>query len=276
MTYSAIPSAVQASAINTQIANTVQRLRQLNQLDVQANWRSYLGDLPPAQATQFNTWQSWRPVTLNSNRQVTWEKGQRVLWLGQRIVVPHNLQGYYLQGLMLRLGLTWWASLAQIYVNGQLVQAGDLFDSVARILLSRSVQIGQTIDVALRLVSPGHSNGALVRGICLYELASQTVNPTAEPAFVARSAASVSQCSGPAPLVSSDCHGSPQFRSRLGGTSSTTSAFEQFGESAANSSVGSCPSGYGLALASARNLASGRKHVPIGTESAKRFSGTNF
>lgn len=185
MTYSAIPSAVQASAINTQIANTVQRLRQLNQLDVQANWRSYLGDLPPAQATQFNTWQSWRPVTLNSNRQVTWEKGQRVLWLGQRIVVPHNLQGYYLQGLMLRLGLTWWASLAQIYVNGQLVQAGDLFDSVARILLSRSVQIGQTIDVALRLVSPGHSNGALVRGICLYELASQTVNPTAEPAFVA-------------------------------------------------------------------------------------------
>jgi hypothetical protein len=36
MTYSAIPSAVQNSAINTQISDAIRRLWQLNQLDVQA------------------------------------------------------------------------------------------------------------------------------------------------------------------------------------------------------------------------------------------------
>ncbi len=185
MTYSAIPSAVQASATNTQISEAIRRLRQLNQLDVQAGWRSYSGDLSPALATQSSTWQSWSPVKPNANNQIIWPKGKQVLWLGQRIVVPHNLQGYYLQGLTLRLGLTWWASSAQIYVDTVLVQEGDLFDSVTRILLNRSVKIGDAIEVAIRLESPGHADGSLVRSICLYELASQAVNPTAEPAFVA-------------------------------------------------------------------------------------------
>jgi alpha-mannosidase len=185
MTYSAIPSSVRNSAVNAQISDTLRRLRQLNQLDVQANWRSYAGDLPIAQATQASTWQNWAKVAPSANNQITWAKGRRVLWLGQRIVVPHNLQGYYLQGLLLRIGLSWWADKAQIFVNGRLVQEGDLFDSVTRILLSSSVKIGDFVDVALRLESPGHANGALVRAVCLYELAAQTVNPTAEPAFVA-------------------------------------------------------------------------------------------
>ncbi len=183
MTYSAIPSAVQNSATNSQITDTIRRLRQLNQRDVQVNWRSHSGDLSLAQA--LSAWQTWAQVAPTANNQITWPKGRRVLWLGQRIGVPHNLQGYYLQGLSLRLALLWWAERAQIYVNGKLVQEGDLFDSSTRILLSRAVKIGDTVDVLLRLESPGHDNGALVRATCLYELASQAVNPTAEPAFVA-------------------------------------------------------------------------------------------
>lgn len=183
MTYSAIPSAVRSSAPNSQISEAIRRLRQLNQLDVQANWRSYAGELSLAQA--LTTWQTWARVTPAANNQITWPKGRRVLWLGQRILVPHNLQGYYLQGLTLRLALLWWAERAQIYVNGKLVQEGDLFDSSTRILLNRTVKIGDAIDVLLRLESPGHDNGALVRATCLYELASQAVNPTGEPAFVA-------------------------------------------------------------------------------------------
>lgn len=185
MTYSAIPSAVRNSAVNTQISDAIRRLRQLNQLDVQAGWRGYLGDLPPAQATQVSTWQSWTKMVPTANNQIGWAKGRRVLWLGQQITVPHNLQGYYLQGLTLRLALVWWAAAAQIFVNGQLVQEGDLFDSTTRILLSRSVKIGDAINVAIRLESPGHADGALVKAVCLYELASQAVNPTAEPGFVA-------------------------------------------------------------------------------------------
>ncbi len=183
MTYSAIPSAVQNSVLNSQISNEIRRLRQLNQQNMQANWRGYQGDLTPAQAT--SGWQLWAKLTPDANNQITWPKGRKVLWLGQRIIVPHNLQGYYLQGLLLRLGLSWWANKAQIYVNGRLVQEGDLFDSNTRLLLSPAVKISDAIDLLLRLESPGHANGALVKAVCLYELASQAVNPTAEPAFVA-------------------------------------------------------------------------------------------
>jgi alpha-mannosidase len=183
MTYSAIPSSVQTSAVNREISDAIQRLRQLNQLDMQSHWRSYQGDLPLAQVT--SNWQSWQQGVPNSRNQITWAKGRQVLWLAQRIVVPPDLQGYILQGLALRLGLSWWAVVAQIYINGELVQEGDIFDSSTRILLSPAIQVGDVIELMLRLESPGHADGALVQAICLYELASQAVDPTPEPAFVA-------------------------------------------------------------------------------------------
>jgi alpha-mannosidase len=166
------------------IAEAARKLRQLTQIDVKLGWRSYLGDLSGVEATQVSRWQTWAAVTLNSRGNIAWGKGQKVLWLGQQITVPHHSQGYSLQGLSLQLALTWWAVDAQIYVNGKLVQAGDLFDAVTRIVLCPMVNLQETIDVAIRLVSPGHDNGALVRSICQYERADQSLNPP-EPSFVA-------------------------------------------------------------------------------------------
>jgi alpha-mannosidase len=65
----------------------------------------------------------------------------------------------------LRLALTWWADSAQVYVNGELVVEGDLFDCSPRVLLSRGVTPGEEFIVAVRLKSPGHSEGALVRSL---------------------------------------------------------------------------------------------------------------
>ena len=84
---------------------------------------------------------------------------------------------YPLAGLTLRLALTWWAEQAEIYVNGQLVQAGDLFDCSARVVLSNAVQPGEIITVAIRLVSPGHDDGALVKSQLLYESAYDQIDP---------------------------------------------------------------------------------------------------
>jgi len=85
------------------------------------------------------------------------------LWLAQRLIIPHDLQGYPLQ-VILRLALTWWAEAAQIFVNGVAVQEGDLFDCSTRVLLSPSVTSGEEI-TTLRLVSPSHDDGALVRSM---------------------------------------------------------------------------------------------------------------
>jgi len=85
-------------------------------------------------------------------------------------------------GLRLLLGLTWWAEDAQIFVGGELVGQGDLFDCASRVLLSSSANPGDEFLVILRLVSPGHDNGALVRSVCLYEAADSFCF---DPGFVA-------------------------------------------------------------------------------------------
>lgn len=166
------------------ITSSIDRLRHLNQSSIQSQWRFYLGELPIAAATHSNIG-NWQPVSLNDRQHVAWAKGQQVLWLGQRLVIPSHLQGYAIDGMVLRLSLTWWAENAQVFVNGVRVQEGDLFDHSARILLSEAARSGAAIDVAIRLVSPGHDDGALVRSICLYELSDQSIDPCPEPGFVA-------------------------------------------------------------------------------------------
>jgi alpha-mannosidase len=162
------------------IEYTIEKLRALTQIPVQNQWRCCPQDIPANLATQWKSCQDWPIAELNSKGYIVWSAGQQVMWLSQKFVIPHNLQGYPLAGLSLRLALTWWAQLAQIFVNGQLVQEGDLFDSSTRILLSESVQPNEEISVALRLISPGHDIGALMRSICLYE----SVNGI-DPGFVA-------------------------------------------------------------------------------------------
>lgn len=153
------------------LETSIQKLRQLVQRQVQTNWRIWTGDLPVAAAVQPRQWQTWPLVQLNARSHIDWPAGRQVVWLGQQIPVPAG-QDYGLEGLTLRLALRWWADQAQIFVNGEQVQEGDLFDCFTRILLAESAQPGETIAVALRLVSPGHDSGALVYSRLIFEAAA--------------------------------------------------------------------------------------------------------
>jgi len=158
------------------INNAIERLRVLTQVDVQNGWRCCAQDLSVSVATQSQDWNDWSIAELNPKEYIVWSVGRQVMWLSQRLVIPQDLQGYPLPGLALRLVLTWWAESAQIFVNGQLVQEGDLFDSSARVLLSSAVVPGEEIAVALRLVSPSHDIGALMRSTVVYE-ATESIDP---------------------------------------------------------------------------------------------------
>ncbi len=175
------------------LSETIARLRSLCQLDILPQWQIYqadisitevLGELAPTNCDL------WRQEKLNKKGHIPWVKGQKVLWLVQKIVVPKTLQNYPLTGLSLRLSLLWWAEEAQIFVDGKLVQAGDLFDCSTRILLSSEVVTNQEIIVALRLVSPNHDNGALVKSQLIYQSNNEEVP---EPGFVADELAIVQQ-----------------------------------------------------------------------------------
>ncbi|MEO1467127.1 MAG: alpha-mannosidase, partial [Cyanobacteria bacterium J06633_1] len=102
--------------------------------------------------------------------------------LEQRIIIPQAIRGYPLQGLSLRLVLTWWAADAQILINDRLVQQGDLFDSSARVLITDNAQPGTEYLVRIRLVSPHHDIGALMRSHLIYEKPDSL---TTDPGFVA-------------------------------------------------------------------------------------------
>jgi alpha-mannosidase len=164
------------------ISQTINKLRQLTQVDVQNSWH-YLSEDLSIDSTNFSDSQR---AKLNEKGYICWSKGRQVQWLAQRFIIPHDLQGYPLQGLSLRLVLTWWAEKAEIFVNGKLVQEGDLFDSSVRILLTPSAIPGEEITVALRLVSPGHDIGALMRSHLVYERqAKSSIQNPIDPGFVA-------------------------------------------------------------------------------------------
>ena len=160
----------------------IARLRRLNTQDIQSRWHQQ--ERETSVETVFSNQAALWPIApLNERRHVAWVKGCRVLWLHQSITIPTDIQGYPLSGLTLRLSLTWWADDAQIFIDGTLVQSGDLFECFTRLCLTESATPGQTIRVGIRLVSPEHDNGALVRSHLTYELPNQY--PTPEPSFVA-------------------------------------------------------------------------------------------
>jgi len=175
------------------LSDAIARLRSLSQLDILPQWQIYRADISVTEVLgNLAPWNCDRPFVekLNDKGHISWSKGQKVLWLVQKIVVPATLENYPLTGLSLRLALTWWAEEAQIFVNGELVQEGDLFDCSTRILLSPQVKPKQEIIVALRLISPSHDDGALVKSQLIYQSNNAEIP---EPGFVADELAIVQQ-----------------------------------------------------------------------------------
>jgi alpha-mannosidase len=114
---------------------------------------------------------------LNEKGQITWPKGRLNQWLYQEIHLPEAFVDYPLVGMTARLALTWWADAATVYINGEPVQAGDLFDHSARVVLQRQLVPGSVFAVALHLVSPFHDIGALMRSRLICEAPDGSIDP---------------------------------------------------------------------------------------------------
>lgn len=161
------------------LLTAIERLRNLSQISILTDW--WIGTHPYPSHEEKGGEQE-QLASVNEKGYVAWEGGRKEIWLRQRVVIPPQLQGYPVTGLACRLALTWWAEVAQVFVNGELVQEGDLFDHSTRILLTPAAVPGTAIEVWLRLVSPGHDRGALMRSRLLYESLDLT-NP--EPGWLA-------------------------------------------------------------------------------------------
>jgi alpha-mannosidase len=166
----------------TLISQLVEKLRSSSQINILSSWHRFddlTGDLS-IDDVMGHDFSMGVGVELNKKGHIEWGGGKQVLWLVQKIAVKQDLQGYELDGLRLHLALLWWADAVQVYVNGKLLVEGDLFDCFPRVLLSPGVAVGDEFSLAIRLVSPGHSDGALVKSLLVYESVDDF-----EPGFVA-------------------------------------------------------------------------------------------
>ena len=157
------------------IDHQINKLRQLTELDLQSDWLIKEEDLTnPPKFIDTN----WLKGIVNDKNYLVWEKGGRIIWFTQEIIIPESLNNYPLEGLSLRIALTWWAELAQIFVNGKLVAEGDLFDSSTRILLTDNAKTEDKFLLSLRFISPQHDIGGLMVSRCLYENNYQDIDPS--------------------------------------------------------------------------------------------------
>ena len=154
----------------TTIEQTIAKLRQLVQLKVQHSWRdiTLLNIVSLSSSLAKVNLSSCQTAPVNEKGYIAFAKGQTI-WLAQKITVPQTLEGYPIAGLSLRMILTWWADSARVFINGKLVQEGDLFDSSARVLITENAIPGREYLITLCLVSPHHDIGALMRSHLLYE-----------------------------------------------------------------------------------------------------------
>ncbi|AKG23581.1 alpha-mannosidase [Calothrix sp. 336/3] len=144
------------------MTDVISRLRSYSQLDIQSHWYCQEGDLSLTEVMDSNLGE-WQVGEINSKGYITWSGGRRVLWLVQKLIIPADVHGYPLGNWDLYLALVWWADSAKIFLNGEFLAEGDLFDCSPRILISSGVKPGEELTLAVRLVSPGHCDGALVR-----------------------------------------------------------------------------------------------------------------
>jgi alpha-mannosidase len=154
------PDSPMIDPIEQSIQQQIDALRSQVQWDVMADWQ-WVGD----------------DLHRNAKGHIAWPKGRQAVTLSQTITLPERVQHYPLTGMTARLALTWWAETARVYVNGQLVQEGDLFDHSARIYLSHGIVPGETITVRIELVSPVHDAGALMRSPIVVEAADGGIDP---------------------------------------------------------------------------------------------------
>lgn len=176
------------------IQETITRLEQLTRLEIQNSWCFHTETNSNAKLEDYLKnieLDSCTKVSLNEKGYIIFPQGRQVKWLLQKIVIPENLQQNNISGFTLRLVLTWWAEDAQIFINGKLVQQGDLFDSSARILITQNAIPHQEFLIAIRLVTPNHDIGALMRSHLLFEKAN--VPQQIDPGWVSKEIAILSK-----------------------------------------------------------------------------------
>ncbi len=130
-------------------------------LDLQSHWRRTLSDGSTC-AALHHPWACRHRPDWDERGLIVWPRGGQWCILQLFLSCPESWRQFGPQVVCARLAMRWWAEAAELWVQGQLVHQGDLFDSSCRWFLPDAWWQGGAWSVELRLRSPKHDDGALV------------------------------------------------------------------------------------------------------------------
>ena len=132
-------------------------------IDLQAAWRCSQPDGGAGSALD-HPWGAQHRPDWRARGLVIWPRGElwQELWLELRCPPAWQRLQRPTPQVRARLALRWWADSAELWVDGEPVHRGDLFDTACRWLLPERWWQGAALALLLRLRSPLHDDGALL------------------------------------------------------------------------------------------------------------------
>jgi alpha-mannosidase len=130
-------------------------------LDLQPLWRCVGPEGEPT-AALGHPWGARHRPDWAARGLVIWPRGGQWQQLRLRLERPGPWAALGPAQARARLVLRWWADAVEVRVDGELVHAGDLFDTACRWQLPLRWWQGMPLELELRLRSPLHDDGALI------------------------------------------------------------------------------------------------------------------
>ncbi|MFM7362697.1 MAG: alpha-mannosidase [Cyanobium sp.] len=130
-------------------------------LDLQPLWRGPGPNGRPVAALE-NAWGPAHRPDWTARGLIVWPRGGQELCLRLESTCPAAWRPLGPGAARARLALRWWADRAELWVDGQRLQQGDLFDTACRWPLPDRWWAGEPLALELRLRSPRHDDGALI------------------------------------------------------------------------------------------------------------------
>ena len=133
-------------------------------LDLQPCWQCLQPDGSHGPALNHPWAEGHRP-DWHARGLIVWPRGGQWHRLQLRLTCPEAWRHLHQprQGVLARLVLRWWAEAAEVWVDGELVEAGDLFDTACRWRLPAHWWSGAALALEVRMRSPKHDDGALIQ-----------------------------------------------------------------------------------------------------------------
>ncbi|MFN4786476.1 MAG: alpha-mannosidase [Pseudanabaena sp.] len=151
------------------LTQVISQLRSRSHLSILSNWQ---------RQDQYGEWKTLLTVNSKQNKPIlSFLPREENIYIKQVWQVPAMYVDLPTLGTTIRLNLIWWADICEVWVNGEKVQEGDLFDQKCRLLLAKNAKANQEFILEIKLNSTKHDIGALQLSEIVFEYPHQPCDP---------------------------------------------------------------------------------------------------